>query len=110
LDNIDKCLDSTDRAMAILKSASQLLGEDHVHSVSHEKDQNVKKQLIEDMLFHLLEVMNSVSIDSDKHTKNEFDKYLLENDDYEGNYDGNMSKNELFSKKLITVLKINYVI
>lgn len=90
-------------SMAILKSTEELLGKDLVHSVGHEKDQNVKKQLIEDMLFHLLEVMNSVSIDSDKHTKNEFDKYLLENDDNEGNYDGNMSKKELFNKKLITV-------
>jgi succinate dehydrogenase assembly factor 1 len=100
LDNIDICLDSTDRAMAILKSA---MGEDHVHSVSHEKDKNVKKQLIEDLLFHLLEAMNSVSIDSDKHTKNEFDKYLVNDDDNGENYQGNMSKNELFNKKLITV-------
>ena len=115
--NFDKLRDEVDKikfnessnnmkmAIDILKSASELTGEDQVHEMSHENDNAIKKQLIESKLYHLLEVINSVSIDSDKHMKNECDTYLNNNneDDDLGNYEGNISKDDIFNKKLMII-------
>ena len=79
--------------------AIELLGKVVFDSMQNEKNQEKKEQLREDMLFHLLEAFNSVSIERNEqiHT---VDCHSSENDDTR-NYSSSSSKSIVFSTKLI---------
>lgn len=83
----------------IESAANELLGKDVYESIKNEKNQEKENELMENMLFHLLETFDSVSIERIEKIQT-VDCHTSENDDSRI-FRGSSSTNIVFSTKLI---------